>query len=603
MKKVLFLSVICAASFSSKAQKISVTQLGRYTDGRSTACEIATYDSSTKRIFVTNAVTDSIDIIDVTNPATPLRVGGIDVSPYGSGVNSVVALKGGYIAAAIEASVLQDSGSVVFFTTAGAFVKQLTVGALPDMITLTKDGKKVLVAGEGEPSGDYTNDPKGTIGIIDISGGISSLTSANVKLLSFDAAPTSIVGALRKPATAWANDLEPEYIAVNDASTQAVVACQEANIFVLVDLTADTIKGYRGLGFKDYSLPGNGMDASDRDNKINIQNYPIKGVYMPDAISSYTVGGRSYYVSANEGDGRDYTAYLNEARVKTLTLDPTAFPTASILKQDSVLGRLKVLTKDVIGDTDGDGDVDELYAFGARSFSIWDDAGNLVWDSKAQIENYFATNYPSFFNCNEGKASAKDDRSDDKGPEPEAVVVGKVGEKYFAFIGLERQGGIMVYDVTDPMAPVFETFIHSFNTTDGTSLDVAVEGLVFVSEKESHTGKNLLIASYEVSGTTTIFQIDDLLPSGISSLAQNNVSMKLYPNPAQEQFTLSLDALPEQKIDLVVYNTLGQKVLEVPAQGKETNCLIGQLNIGVYYACAIDAMGNRLSPVQMFVKQ
>ncbi|MCC6186068.1 MAG: choice-of-anchor I family protein, partial [Chitinophagaceae bacterium] len=318
-----------------------------------------------------------------------MRIGGIDISPYGSGVNSVVALKNGYIAAAIEATVIQDSGKVVFFTTAGVYAKQVTVGALPDMITMTPDGKKVLVAGEGEPNGAYTIDPKGTINIIDISGGIAALTQANVKILSFDAAPASIAGTLRKPATAWANDIEPEYIAVNEASTLAVVGCQEANLFVMVDLTADTIKSYKGLGFKDYNLAGNGIDASDRDGKINIQNYPVKGVYMPDAIAAFTVAGNTYIISANEGDGRDYSGYLNEARIKSLSLDPTAFPTATTLKQDTVLGRLKVLTQDVIGDTDGDGDIDELYSFGARSFSIWDAAGNIVWDSKNDFEKYF----------------------------------------------------------------------------------------------------------------------------------------------------------------------------------------------------------------------
>lgn len=601
MKKSLLL-LSCSVSLAASAQKIAVTELGRYTDGRETASEIATYDSSSKKLFITNAVTDSIDIIDVTNPAAPSRLGGIDISPYGSGVNSVVALKNGYIAAAIEATVLQDSGKVVFFTTAGVFTKQVTVGALPDMITMTPDGKKVLVAGEGEPNSTYTVDPKGTIGIIDISGGITTLTQANVKILSFDAAPTSIPGTLRKPGTMVANDLEPEYIAINETSTLAAVGCQEANLFVLLDLTADTIKGYKGLGFKDYNLAGNGIDGSDRDNKINIQNYPVKGVYMPDAIAAYTVGGNTYFVSANEGDGRDYgSAYLNEARVKSLTLDATAFPTGATLKQDSVIGRLKVLTKDVIGDTDGDGDVDELYSFGARSFTIWDQTGTLVWDSKNQFETYFATNHPSFFNCNEGDSTAKDDRSDDKGPEPEAITVGKIGSKYYAFVGLERQGGIMVYDITTPTAPVFETFINPFKA-DGTSKDAGVEGLVFVPAKQSHTGKNLLVASHEVSGTTTIFQIDDLLPSTISEQKSFVNEFNLFPNPSQGNIQITMtEAVKGATVK--VLNTMGQTVLSQEMNEQSIQLDIAHLANGVYIVTISNEDNENIVSPKKLIKQ
>ena len=131
-------------------------------------------------------------------------------------------------------------------------------------------------------------------------------------------------------------------------------------------------------------------------------------VYMPDAVAAYTVAGSTYFVTANEGDAREYSPYVNEVRIKSVSLDTTVFPNATALKQDSVLGRLKILTKDVIGDTDGDGDYDELYCFGARSFSIWNQTGTLVWDSKNAIEKFFETNYLNFFNCNEGKASLKD---------------------------------------------------------------------------------------------------------------------------------------------------------------------------------------------------
>ena len=322
---------------------------------------------------------------------------------------------------------------------------------------------------------------------------------------------------------------------------------------------------------------------------------------MPDAIAAFTVAGNTYIISANEGDGRDYSGYLNEARIKSLSLDPTAFPTATTLKQDTVLGRLKVLTQDVIGDTDGDGDIDELYSFGARSFSIWDAAGNIVWDSKNDFEKYFETNHPTFYNCTEGLSSNKDDRSDDKGPEPEAATVGKIGSKYYAFIGLERQGGIMVYDVTTPTAPVFETFISPFKA-DGTSTDAGVEGLSFVPAKNSHTGKNLLIAAHEVSGTTTIFQIDDLLPSFIAEPITMANDYSIYPNPSTGTIHISL-AKATEGASLKIANTLGQTVLSQELHQQSTTISIAQLPSGLYISTLTNSANQSIATPKKLIKQ
>ena len=510
------------------AQNLTVSEYGRYTDGRDGACEITTYDMASKRLFTTNAASDSIDIIDVSDFQNPVHFGGINVLNYGGGVNSVVNLNNGHFAAAIEADVKQDDGKVVIFDTDGNMVKELTVGALPDMITVTKDGNKILTANEGEPNDDYTNDPEGSISIIDISGGIAGLTQANVTTLSLTSAPATIEGGLFKPGATKAEDLEPEYIAVNDNSTIATVVCQENNVFVFVDLTTNTISGFKGLGFKDHSELDQGMDVSNEDGMINIQNWDVKGVYQPDAISSLTVGGNTYWLSANEGDGREYDGYESETRIGDLTLDSTAFPNAETLQQDSVLGRLKSFTSDMIGDTDGDGDIDELYSYGARSFTIWNEAGDLVWDSGDQFEQYIADNHPNFFNCNSGKASKSDSRSDDKGPEPESITVGKVGESYYAFIGLERQGGIMIYNITNPEAPVFDSYVHSMDETTGEMVDVAPEGILFLTADENHSEYDVLISSHEVSGTTTIFKIED---NTIGLEENNDVNITVYPNP------------------------------------------------------------------------
>lgn len=588
---ILFLAGLIGTSLF--AQNLTVSEYGRYTDGREGACEITTYDKTTKRLFTTNAASDSIDIIDVADFQNPVYFGGINVLAYGGGVNSVVNLNNGYFAAAIQAEVKQDNGKVVIFDTDGNMVKELTVGALPDMITVTKDGNKILTANEGEPNDDYTIDPEGSISIIDISGGITGLTQANVTTLSLTSAPATIEGGLFKPGATKAQDLEPEYIAVNDNSTLATVVCQENNVFVFVDLTTNTISGFKGLGFKDHSELDQGMDVSNEDGMINIQNWNVKGVYQPDAISSLTVGGNTYWLSANEGDGREYDGYESETRIKDLVLDSVAFPNAETLQADSVLGRLKSFTIDMIGDTDEDGDVDELYSYGARSFTIWNEAGELVWDSGDQFEQYIADNHPNFFNCNSGKASKSDSRSDDKGPEPESITVGKVGESYYAFIGLERQGGIMIYNVTDPTAPVFDSYVHSMNETTGLMTDIAPEGILFLAAEDNHSDFDVVISSHEISGTTTIFKIED---NTIGTSDYQNIQVNVFPNPMVNQ--LHIEGEFEGNSRYTLTDVQGKVVKSEELQSNTID--VSKLEKGVYILSI--ATNNKLIYTQEIIK-
>jgi hypothetical protein len=275
----------------------------------------------------------------------------------------------------------------------------------------------------------------------------------------------------------------------------AYVTLQEANSLAVVDLSVPLVTNILPLGTKDHSAAGNGLDPSDRDGPaIRIGAWPVRGMFMPDAIASFAVGGVTYLVTANEGDARS-----EPARVSSVVLDPTAFPNAAFLRQNANLGRLNISTID--GDTDGDGDFDVLYAYGARSFTIWDDMGNMVFDSGDQLEQITAALIPNLFNANDGLASAFDTRSDDKGPEPEAVTVGEVDGKPYLFVGLERSGGgVLVYDLSNPAAPVFVQYVRS-------DADVAPEGLVFVPAADSPTGLPLLLVSNEVSATVAIYEI------------------------------------------------------------------------------------------------
>ena len=252
-----------------------------------------------------------------------------------------------------------------------------------------------------------------------------------------------------------------------------------------------------------------GLDASDRDNAINIHSWPVFGMYQPDAIKLFTAGRSSYLITANEGDARDWTGFAEEARVGSLTLDPTAFPDGATLKNNANLGRLNV-TKS-LGDIDGDGDYDALYTLGGRSFSIWNLDGSLVFDSGSDFERIIAAREPAFFNASNDDR-AFDSRSDNKGPEPEAVTVGQVGKRTYAFVGLERQGGIMIYDVTTPRAPVFVDYVNNrdFSVDPATApaaKDLGPEGVIFIDAKDSPTRDPLLVVANEVSGTVTIYAV------------------------------------------------------------------------------------------------
>jgi uncharacterized protein len=488
--------------------------------------EIPAFDPVSDRLFVvagTIVETYTVSNTGALTAASPLVIGFTPPAGTAALPNSV-AVKNGIVAVAYAIQNMttnaQQAGRVSFYNAVdGAFLNSVEVGFLPDMLTFTPDGTKVLVANEGEPNSygqPNSFDPEGSVSVINIAAGVASATVQNATFTSFNSQIASLKAAgvrITGPGSTVAQDLEPEYIAVAPDGLTARITLQENNAIAILDIATATITSIQSLGSKNHSLPGNGFDASDRDlttsaGKINIQNWPVFGLYQPDAIASYTVNGQTYYITANEGDARDYTGFSEEIRVGAAgyVLDPTTFPNAATLKQNANLGRLQLTN--ATGDTDGDGDFDRIEAFGARSFSIWNSSGGLVFDSGDQFEQITATKTPTLFNS-DGLAASFDTRSDNKGPEPEGVVVGVINNRTYAFIGLERTGDVMVYDVSNPIAP---TFIQHINVPE----DQGTEGLTFVSAADSPTGKPLLITSNEVSRTNTIFEIN--LPTLISTI-------------------------------------------------------------------------------------
>lgn len=491
--------------------------LGNYDSGLGEgATEIAAYDSLSKRLFIVNAEANTIDILDISDVENVTVYDTIkNLSNFGSGANSVAAYNG-IVAVAVEGNTINDPGHVVFYDSAGTYLSEAVVGFLPDMVTFTPDGKKVLVACEGEPNDDYTIDPPGSVYVVGINGNLADFKINSSNPILFDAFNE---GGTREndlpddvrifgPGASVSDDLEPEYITVavnGGGDTIAYVAFQENNAVGIINVESEEIVSIVSLGFKDFNKPGNAIDASNKDGAINIKNWPVYGMYQPDAIASYSPDGSNIYVlSANEGDARDYDGFTEEFRVKddTIMLDPQNFPNADWLKESKNLGRLRVTSE--LGDIDEDGYYDTLYAYGARSFSVWSGTdGSLVWDSGDDFEQISAIIAPDIFNQDDGEV---DGRSDDKGPEPEGIVVGEVDGRFYAFIGLERQGGVMVYDVTDPMNPEFILYERSMPE------NISPEGMVFLSAEESPSGNAMLIISNEVSGTVAFYEVFPTAP-------------------------------------------------------------------------------------------
>ncbi|MBK7761894.1 MAG: choice-of-anchor I family protein [Bacteroidetes bacterium] len=487
-----------------------VTSFSNGTAGVNSA-EIVSYDALSKRLFIANSIGAKLDIVNFANPASPALINSISMSSYGN-INSV-AVKNGIVALAIENIIPQSNGKVVFLDTNGNYLNEVVVGAMPDMITFNNSGTKVITPNEGEPNTAYTNDPLGTISIIDISGGVASLNPSNVTTLDFTAY-NSQLSSLKAAGirifglgASVAQDMEPEYVTLSDDDSKAWVSCQENNALVEINLLTNTITSILPLGAKDFSLSGNAMDANDQGGVIQMCTWPVKGFYMPDAIASYSIAGTTYVITANEGDAREYTGYSEIARMSSSSyvLDPTVFPNADVIKAN--IGRLNITLAN--GDTDSDGDYDEIYTFGSRSITIWNaNTGTKVWDSGDDFE-LITSQHPqlaALFNASNANNTLKN-RSDDKGPEPEGITVAKIYDKYYAFVTLERIGGCMVYDVTNPANPIFVDYKNSRNLASYGG-DNGPEGIIYIKNNETSNGKSYVILANEISSTLSIYEVE-----------------------------------------------------------------------------------------------
>jgi hypothetical protein len=546
-------------------------------DFATSSAEIVSYDECSDRLYVVNSQAASIDVLALNaNNSAPSKVGNIDLSLAAAaagieiGAANSVSAKQGLVAVAIEAKVKQNPGLIALYRSDDlSLLATYPAGALPDMVTLSSDGQTILTANEGEPSGDYTNDPEGSVTIVDISKGY--VEKALVKQVSFSAFNVggtrhnelgADVRAAGPAGTSVAQDLEPEYMALSSDNTKAYVALQENNAMAIIDVATAHVDAIKGLGEKSWNgASGNKLDASNKDNGVGeFASYEqLVGLYMPDTVASFNVGGADYIISANEGDGREYiysttqqacetashswdgdeyevggddedaTKYVNElddcisftdeARGgKIVDSVAASHPLKAALDDNNQLKRIKV-----VADKESYAAEDNIVTFGARSFSIWNAQAELVFDSGDDIaKNVFAIDDVNFnvTNDNNDPVETADNRSDDKGTEPEAVEVAQINGKQYAFIGLERQGGIIVYDVTVPTAPVYQSYINNRDFTqpvctlvdegecDNDTYNPAAGDLGPESiDYFTRAGKHFIAVGNEVSGTTTVYQL------------------------------------------------------------------------------------------------
>lgn len=561
------------------SNQIELNYIGSFDpSGTSTStCEIVVHDPTSQRLFTTSAVAGFLDIINFSNPTAPTVVTSINMNPYG-GVTSV-AVKNGVVAVASPNADETLNGSVVFFDTNGVFLKQVTVGALPDMITFSPDGTKVMTANEGQPNANYSIDPEGSVSVIDISGGIPALTQANVTTLLFTAynsqEATLIASGVRKLklTSTMSQDFEPEYIAISADSQKAYVTLQENNAIAEINLATTSITDIWALGTKNVNTLGNGMDISDNNNQVLIANWPIQAFYMPDAVANYTVGGTNYIVTANEGDEKEYTGFVERTTVGAATylLDAVNFPNASVLKQSYNMGRFRV--SNLSGNTDADPEFETINAVGARSFSIFNaTTKQLVYDSGDDFEMYTAANLPTLFNADHEDNVAKG-RSRAKGPEPEGVTVAQIGTETFAFISLERVGGVMVYNITNPNDAVFVDYKNS-RSTSAYAGDHGPEGITYVSGANSPTGTPYILVANEISGTITIFEVDTNALS-TPDFENGPATFVLFPNPSNDNGIVYFN----RTADIELYDFSGKLILsQKGAQTINTSAL----STGIY---------------------
>lgn len=499
--------------------------------------EISTFHAGSKRIFTTNGVKNAVDIVDISDVANPKKVGSVALSPYGNDVTSVAAGRDVVVAVVHVAEKFSATGvptsfngKIVVFDTNGKVLSSPDIlGVLPDSVSFAPDGTTALVAIEGQPvcakddaataakeDTDYTkaSDPVGGVSVVDL----SNPSAPVVRFAGFDQFSVAAMKAKGIAVSSLINnvskDFEPEYVSAVD-NNYAYVTIQEANAIGRLNIKSATFESItRAFESRTEFVP---RDTSDRDSGAGPRTYKnVVGASQPDAIAAFKVGLGEYFLTANEGDAREYSCINDDVRAASLKVDARRFPDWKSLSGNAALGRAKV--NPTIGDKDGDGDIDTIHLRGSNSMTMYRN-GIVIWDSgdlldRIQTQAFGVANINGAHSLSSDKSTMNfvgQDRSDDKGAEPEGVTTGMVGDRRIAVLVLERMSALVIFDITQPRTPVFQEWIQMLPAKATPAKDVkywSPEGVIFVPAEKSPSGKALIITSYELSGSISIHQIE-----------------------------------------------------------------------------------------------
>ncbi|MCM3747693.1 choice-of-anchor I family protein [Paenibacillus pasadenensis] len=563
------------------ANSFGMTKIGEYRVGMSNedggVAEIVKYNRDNGRFYLVNGSANppSLDIVELQQGAMELHAR-VDIKAlaeqengfkFGDLTSVDVNTEAKRVFVAVQAEGAGDAGRILELDYEGNLVQVYVAGIQPDMIKSTPDGRYVLTANEGEPrDGAAGSDPEGSVTIVDRSAGTSrhvkfddsSVIGESVHIRGAADAEGQITGKGDKSKAL--TDLEPEYITLSSDAKTAYVTLQENNSIAVLDIEEGRFSSVQGLGLKDLSLPKNALDLNAKDKKYVPVTADAYGVYMPDGVASFQSGGRTYLVTGNEGDATEWPDMTNVSKVKSLkgSLDPASAAAAffgGTTAYDDV---------EAMSDWGSGG----IYLYGARSFSIWDaETMKQVYDSGNAFEAITAERLPDHFNASNSN-NKFDSRSTKKGPEPEDIKIGRVGERTLAFTGLERIGGVMTYDVTSPEGA---EFVNYTNTRDFTAVggenametDSAPEGLEFISAEDSPTGQPLLLVAYEVSGTVGLMQLDT------TRVELDREELRIAANGAAVQLNAAVTPGSGTVVS-VTYSSSNPEVVSVNAAGLVT---------------------------------
>ncbi|MED3794529.1 choice-of-anchor I family protein [Niallia alba] len=607
VKTISALSVTCILGFShfmtpysvsaaTFSDTIDVKKIASYstglTDKDGGVAEIVKYNPDNQKFYVINGKLQTIDIVDLSSLKTNThqdlsKEKSINIAEllnsntfqYGDLTSIDINTENQIIAAAVQDADYTKNGRIVILDYDGNILHTFEAGVQPDNVVISKDGNHILSANEAEPRMGLENgaDPEGSVTIV-------NYETKQTKTVLFD--NTSVIDSdvhIRNNGSLAdaVHDLEPEYISLTEDGKTAFVSLQENNAIAKINVETGKVISVKSLGFKDHSLPGNGLDAA-RNDKIEIESLPILGVYMPDSIDVIEKDGMTYLLTANEGDATEWEEFVNVKDFKkikdSIQLDPSLFKGFTQQEAEAAFERMKSS-----GDYDKlevltDRGNDAIYTLGGRSFSIWNaDTMELVFDSGSEFEEITAERYPDYFNwSNDDDVFEK--RSAKKGPEPEDVKVGMIGNELYAFIGLERISGVMTYNITNPSNATFANYTNTRDFSQTISGDVAPEGLAFIQAENSPTNKPLLLVGNEVSGTVAVneYQVNPLIPIESIELNQTSISIEIG-----QTFQFEASILPENTTvsTELIWTSTNPDVATVNEKGLVTGIAEGSASI------------------------